>query len=106
MENPENCDQGVYRVFTEFLAKSARLLQLSNAGELNGHTFMAKQAFSAMPDVAISDSSGASALVGFTMLAILLFAALAYAHYWRKKQERDGIYSKYKLPGDPKKIRR
>lgn len=67
---------------------------------------MAKQAFSAMPDVAISHTSGISAFVGFSLLAVFLFAALAYAHYWRRKQERDGIYSKYKLPGDPKKIRR
>ncbi len=67
---------------------------------------MTKQAFSALPDVAVAQNSGASALVGFTVLAITLFAVLAYAHYWRKKQERDGIYSKYKLPGDPKKVRR
>jgi len=67
---------------------------------------MAKQAFSAIPDVAISESSHLSAFLGFTALALGLFAALFYAHYLRKKRERDGIYSKYKLPGDPRKLRR
>jgi len=67
---------------------------------------MTKQAFGAVPDVAISDTSHTSALVAFTLLAIIMFAVLAVAHYLRKKRERDGIYSKYKLPGDPQKIRR
>jgi len=67
---------------------------------------MAKQAFSAIPDVAISDTSHVSAVVAFGLLAVFLFAALAYANYLRKKRERDGIYTKYKLPSDPKKLRR
>ena len=40
------------------------------------------------------------------LLALLLFAGLVYANYLRKKRERDGIYSKYKLPGDPRKVSR
>ncbi len=67
---------------------------------------MAKQAFSAIPDVAISDSSGSSAIFVFAVLSLILIAALFYANYLRKKRERDGIYSKYKLPGDPRKARR
>lgn len=67
---------------------------------------MAKEAFSAIPDVAISETSHVSAVVGFTVLALGLFAALAAANWLRKKRERDGIYSKYKLPGDPQKLRR
>jgi len=45
-------------------------------------------------------------MFAFLMLAVLLFAGLAYAHYLLKKRERDGIYSKYKLPGDPRKLPR
>lgn len=45
-------------------------------------------------------------MIGFAALSIGLFGALYYANYLRKKRERDGIYSKYKLPGDPEKIRR
>lgn len=45
-------------------------------------------------------------MLAFGMLALFLFAGLAYAHYLRKKRERDGIYSKYKLPGDPRKLPR
>jgi hypothetical protein len=67
---------------------------------------MAKQAFSAIPDIAISETSGSSAIIVFAFLSLGLFAGLFYAHYLRKKRERDGIYSKYKLPGDPQKIRR
>ncbi len=67
---------------------------------------MTKQAYGAVPDVVISETSGASAMVAFVFLAVLLLAALAYANYLRKKRERDGIYSKYKLPGDPRKVPR
>ncbi len=67
---------------------------------------MTKQAYGAVPDVAISETSGSSAVVAFAFLAVLLFAGLAYAHYLRKKRERDGIYTKYKLPGDPQKVSR
>ena len=45
-------------------------------------------------------------MFAFALLALLLFAGLGYAHYLRKKRERDGIYSKYKLPGDPRKVPR
>jgi len=67
---------------------------------------MTKQAYGAVPDVAISETSGSSAMVAFALLAVVLFAGFAYAHYLRKKRERDGIYSKYKLPGDPQKLPR
>lgn len=67
---------------------------------------MATYRYSAIPDVAISETSGVSAIVGFGVLALLLFAALFYANHLRKKRERDGIYSKYKLPSDPRKLRR
>ena len=67
---------------------------------------MTKQAYSAVPDVAISETSGASAMFASALLALLLFAGLVYANYLRKKRERDGIYSKYKLPGDPRKVSR
>ncbi len=61
---------------------------------------MITQGYRAIPDVAVSESSGTAAWIGFGILAIALFCGLAYAHWFRKKQARDGIYSKYKLPGD------
>lgn len=67
---------------------------------------MTKQAFASVPDVAVSETSGSSAMVAFAVLAICLFAGLAFAHYWRRKREKDGIYTKYKLPGDPRKAPR
>jgi len=76
----------VYRVFSE--------LGESFATSLTGDT------------IAISETSGSSAIIVFALLSLGLFAGLFYAHYLRKKRERDGIYSKYKLPGDPQKIRR
>lgn len=67
---------------------------------------MTKHAHSAVPDVAISETSGASAMIAFVLLALLFFGGLLYGYYLRKKRERDGIYSKYKLPGDPQKLPR
>ena len=67
---------------------------------------MASYRFSTIPDVAISETATTSAVIGFVVLAIAFFAGLAAALWYRKKRERDGIYSKYKLPGDPQKVRR
>lgn len=45
-------------------------------------------------------------MIAFVLLALLFFGGLLYGYYLRKKRERDGIYSKYKLPGDPQKLPR
>jgi len=45
-------------------------------------------------------------MVAFALLALCLFAVLGFAYYIRKKRERDGIYSKYKLPGDARRLPR
>lgn len=67
---------------------------------------MANDPYAEIPDVAISETAHTSAALGFAILAICLFAGFAYATYLRKKREKDGIYSKYKLPDDPQKVRR
>jgi hypothetical protein len=67
---------------------------------------MIAQGYRTMPPVAVSESSGTTAWIVFGILAFALFCGLAYVHWFRKKQERDGIYSKYKLPGDMRGRRR
>lgn len=59
-----------------------------------------------IPDVAVSETASLTAIVGFSALALLLFALFAFAVWLRRKRERDGIYRKYKLPGDAGGIRR
>lgn len=59
-----------------------------------------------IPDVAISETAHLSAMAGFGVLALALFGGFMLALWLRKRSERDGIYSKYRLPGDRPKARR
>lgn len=59
-----------------------------------------------IPDVALSETAHLSAMLGFGLLALALFAGLAFANWLRKKREKDGIYRKYALPGDRRRVRR
>lgn len=67
---------------------------------------MAEQHVTAFPDVAISETATNAAVIVFSLLAIAFILGLICANWYRKKREREGIYSKYKLPSDPDKARR
>ena len=59
-----------------------------------------------IPDVALSETAHLSAMLGFGTLALALFAGFGYAMWLRRKREKDGIYRKYALPGDRRRVRR
>lgn len=67
---------------------------------------MARRSDTAIPDVALAEHAPVAALLGFGLLALALFGALAYAGYRHRKRAADGIYTKYRLPDDAPKTAR
>lgn len=61
---------------------------------------MAETAENGFPDIAVSEGAGLMALAGFAVLAVVLFALFALARWRQHRRERDGIYRKYRLPGE------
>ena len=53
------------------------------------------------PTIQATEAAGTLAWWGFGLLALAMLVAFAVAIWWRWKANRDGIYSKYKLPSDP-----